>query len=302
LHYPDTPLAFTSTGNGALRAAIASGFEAQGLTEQSCRRLLQIAMRFVAFVDGSDAESLHAVDSGIVRDFLAAPLAQSAELPSVATSHLRRSAVRLLYSVLRYAGLADHDPTLDVVLPPRSTRATRALTDDEVAVCRSFALQTLTETRQPSAWALAEASGRTSELPQVRIGDIDLEAKRVVLPGGTKVEPRVGTLSEWGVKQLARRLDALSDRSSEASVIYCGSGSAESAQASSCTAISDTLRRAGFANESDVRPVSVAAWAGRHAFEEAGRIEDAALVLGVRSLDRAAGLIGWDWTTASERR
>jgi integrase/recombinase XerC len=292
--------ALALTGSPELRAAIAAEFDAHGLSEQSCRRLLQIALRFVAFV-GRRGVPVVDVDSSIVRDFLAAPLTQSGEQPSVATSHLRRSAVRLLYNVLRHAGLADYDPTVDVVLPPRSARATRPLKDDEVAVCRSFALQTLTETRQPSAWALAEASGRTSEIARVRIGDIHVEAKRVLLPGGTKVEPRIGTLTEWGDKQLARRLDALSDSPPETLVVYGGSGSAESAQASSCSAISDILRRAGFANESDVRPVSVAAWAGRRAFEETGRIEDAALVLGVRSLDRAAGLIGWDWTTPPEQ-
>jgi len=67
----------------------------------------------------------------------------------------------------RQLGVYDGDPTIDLVLPPRSFLAVRPLTDDEIAVCRSFSLQTLTATRQPAAWALAAATARTSELPHI---------------------------------------------------------------------------------------------------------------------------------------
>jgi integrase/recombinase XerC len=285
-----------------LRAAIVRGFEGHGLSEQSCRRMLQLALRFVTFVERRcECASLFDVDAAIVNDFVAAPLANSAVEPTTATLHLRRSAVRLLFSVLRHAGFTDRDPTLDLVLPPRSSLASRPLTDDEVAMCRSFALDTLTATRLPAAWALAEASARTSELPRVRVADLDLDREQVWLAGGTKVEPRWGALSEWGTKQLARRLDALNDRSANTLLVYRGTASAEAGQAAGCVALTDILRRAGLAAEPDVRPVSVAAWAGRRAFDASGRIEHAASVLGVRSLDRAAALIGWDWSTASER-
>jgi len=55
-----------------------------------------------------------------------------------------------------------------------------------------------------------------------------------------------------------------------------------------CAAISVTLPRSGLAQEPDVRPVCVAAWAGEKIFDETGQIESAAQALGVRSLDRAA--------------
>ena len=51
----------------------------------------------------------------------------------------------------------------------------------------------------------------------------------------------------------------------------------------------------GLAGEPDVRPMSVAAWAGSRVFRERGRIDAVAHALGMRSLDRAAALIGWDW-------
>src|SRR5207253_198558 len=100
-----------------------------------------------------------------------------------------------------------------------------------------------------------------------------------------------------GATQLARRLRALAERraSENTPIIYEGGGSAESQQASACLAISDTLASAALAAERDVRPVSIAAWRGRQVLDETGTIEQAALVLGVRSLDRAATLIGHDW-------
>jgi integrase/recombinase XerC len=199
--------------------------------------------------------------------------------------------------VLRTVGVVEGDPTLDLVLPPRSSLAARPLTDDEIVVCRSFALRTLTETRQPAAWALAEATARTSEIPRIRMRDLDLGTRRVWIHGGAKTEPRFGRLTLWGVQQLDRRARNLCDIGAEPDepLVYRAAGSAASAQASAARAIQETLTRAGLGHEPDVRPVSVTAWAGRRVLEETGRIEAVACGLGVRGLDGAARIIGWDW-------
>ena len=63
----------------------------------------------------------------------------------------------------------------------------------------------------------------------------------------------------------------------------------------SSQALRETLVRAGLSGEPDVGPGSLAAWAGRRVMRETGRIEAVAVALGVRSLDRAALIIGWDW-------
>jgi site-specific recombinase XerC len=217
--------------------------------------------------------------------------------PSVATAHLRRSAVRLLSRVLRTVGVLEGDPTLDLVLPPRSSLVARPLTDDEIVVCRSFALRTLTETRQPAVWALAEATARTSEIPCIRSRDLDFRSRRVWIHGGSKTEPRFGRITPWGVQQLERRVRHLREIGSEADerLMYRAAGSAASAQASTARAIRETLTRAGLDHEPDVRPVSVAAWAGRRILQDTRRIEAVARGLGVRSLDGAARIIGWDW-------
>jgi integrase/recombinase XerC len=266
-----------------------------GLTQQSERRLLEVISRFLRFLDTAGIGSLAEVSPAIVREFVLARSSETGAEPSVATSHLRRSAVRLLFRVLRQAAVLDSDPTLDLVLPPRSSLPARPLTDEEIALGRSFSLASVSETRRPAAWALAEATARTSEIAAVCFSDVDLDSGRVWLRGGTKVEPRSAPLTAWGIQALERRLDVV-ETDPGTPLVYEGAGSPESRQASACAAIAETLRRAGLGEEPDVRPVSVTAWAGRQVFEETGEIAVAARALGVRSLDRAAALIGWDWT------
>jgi integrase/recombinase XerC len=210
--------------------------------------------------------------------------------------HLRRSAVRLLYQTARRLELASGDPTLDLALPPRSGLLRRPLTDDEIAVCRSFATYVLSETRRPAAWALAEATARTSEIPHILPSDVDLDSGLVWIHGGSKTYARWGRLTDWGAMQLDERLRSLSE---DHPIVYQGKGSSESRQASSCAAISQTIQRAGLAGDPDIGPSSVAAWAGAKAFREGASIDEVARMLGIRSLDRAARFIGWDWTQVS---
>jgi integrase/recombinase XerC len=272
------------------------------LAEQSERRLVEVMLRFLRFVDRAfGVVCLCDVTAEHVAQFLSAPSGAERRSPSVATSHLRRSAVRLLFRVLRGHGVVEHDPTLDLQLPPRSSLSARPLLDDEIALGRSFSFRTLSETRQPAAWALAEATARTSELSTVKVGDVDLDSAQVWIAGGTKTVPRWGALSDWGVDALARRIQTLGDEATPAMpLVYEGRGSLESRQASACAAVGETLRRAGLAGERDVRPVSVAAWAGLKVLDVSGRIELVAQALGVRSLDRAAKLIGWDWSICGQ--
>jgi hypothetical protein len=266
------------------------------LSEQSLTRMLDLIGRFGRFVvQGLDVHSLDEVTAAHVGMFVRAH-GRDHVGSSVATMHLRRSAVRLLFRTARGLGMTEGDPTIDLKLDARSSVVGRPLTDDEVGVCRTAALQSLTSTRLSAAWALAEATARTAELPHLRVGDLDLDAARVWLHGSPRTEPRWGAIHKWGVLQLARHVRDLGhDSDPETRLTYSGSGSAQSRQASSCQAIGETLRRAGLEGEADVRPVSVAGWAGARIYADTSRIEATARALGVRSLDRTARLIGLDW-------
>ena len=212
--------------------------------------------------------------------------------------HSRRTALRTFFRSARQLGLLEGDPSVDVVLPVKSALLTRPLTDDEVGLCRSCALTSLSETRRPAAWALAEATVRTAELPNVTSSDVDLDSGRVWIRGVTRTTARWGVLSEWGLAQLERRLRAMRDL--DVPVVYSGRRGGESGQSSSSMAICDTLTRAGLGDEPDVRPLSITAWAGVKIFEQTGRIDAVASRLGMRSLDRAALLIGWNWNEPAE--
>lgn len=284
-----------STLRADLDAVVADLCDSSVLSEQSLRRLQPLFERFGWFAESSaGVDSLAAITPDVVDRFVRARTTRERTAPSPATMHSRRSAVRLMFRTGRQLGLCVADPTVDIVLPPRSSLRARPLTDDEVGLCRSASLHTLDATRLPAAWALAEATVRSGELAGVQVTDLDLDRARVWIVGSARTEPRWGELSVWGCTQLRRRLDTSGGASL---VIYSGHGSAESRQASSCQAIHETLLRAGLSREADVRPVSVAAWAGRRAFDQTQQIDQAARMLGVRSLDRAAAIIGWDWST-----
>ncbi len=255
-----------------------------------CERTRAIVDRFVGFAEaGYEVESLAGVSSEVVGAFVRAPKVDL----SVATMHWRRTALRLLFRAARAAGVASHDPTLDLRLPPRSSVSTRPLTDDEVELCRASAQWSLTGSRHAATWALAEATCRSSELPHITSRDLDLVGRAVRIHGGKLTDNRVGRLSDWAVPHLERRLEDLDDRTGP--LLYAGDDPAGAGQASSARAVVDVLTRAGLYDEADVRPAAVAAWAGRRVFDDTARIDIAARVLGVRSLDQAARMVVWDW-------
>jgi hypothetical protein len=64
-----------------------------------------------------------------------------------------------------------------------------------------------------------------------------------------------------------------------------------SAVARSTMTVIDVLDAAGL-HDGFVVPMSLPNWAGRRAFDESGRIEEAARTLGLRNLDRATRSIG----------
>jgi integrase family protein with SAM-like domain len=140
--------------------------QSSDLSPQSRARLHDLLDRFGSFLSaGQGVESLTEVTQAHVVLFLLAAPAAAKTGPAAATMHLRRSSIRLLFRLARDAGLDVGDPTIDVKLPTRSARPLRPLTDTEIDVCRRASLNTLVETRLPAAWALAEATARTSELP-----------------------------------------------------------------------------------------------------------------------------------------
>jgi integrase/recombinase XerC len=207
--------------------------------------------------------------------------------------------VRSLFRKGRELGLVANDPTVDVVLPSRTNRAARPLTDFEVQRCRRAALDDLTSTRLAVPWALGEATARTAEIPQIAVADVDVDRRRVWIHGSSNTEPRWGTLTCWGATQIKRHLRDQPPTSRSATLSETATRHAESRRAHSSQAIRETMRRAGVFEDEMIRPASLTAWAGRRVFDTSGRIDLAARALGMRSLDGAARLLAWDWAEAA---
>jgi integrase/recombinase XerC len=210
--------------------------------------------------------------------------------PSPATLHVRRSALRAVYRSLRATGATQVDPTIDLVLPPRSVRTARPLDDDEVALLRVVATG-----RTAVVVALCGAGATTTEATTVIAEHVTGGPRPVLdLPGVSRISPRSVTLDQWA----AAVLDAHRPDYGQPFVVVGGSApGSQGAQAAACNVLRRLFADCGIAGP-DVRPASLRLHAAASAHRRTGRIEDAAAVLGVASLDAAADAVHWDWRNA----
>ncbi|WP_237112720.1 hypothetical protein [Mycobacteroides abscessus] len=89
----------------------------------------------------------------------------------------------------------------------------------------------------------------------------------------------------------------MTERGATADTIFCtgSDGSDAQRQARVCVTVRDVLTRAGLSTTIGIKPSSLTAHAARQVFEETGRIELAAKLIGSGSLDGTAALIGYQW-------
>lgn len=213
--------------------------------------------------------------------------------PSLATMHLRRTALRIFFREAMALGVVSVDPTTSIALPPRSYDDLRPLTGEEIDRCRSFAERMKGEARYTIAWALAEATARVAELGAVRARDFDLSRGRVWIGGSSNTEARWSKLTDWGLDQLRRFMLSKSKPPPDRSLLMPGKAS----RASVHEFVASTLRQAGLAKAPGVRPNSIPAWRGAKELADGVSIDEVAMLLGLRSLDRTATFIGFDWRT-----
>jgi site-specific recombinase XerC len=259
--------------------------------------------RFSSFcVRGQGVRDIHDVGFSHAWAFVHSTRTDGSD-PTPAWMHVRRGAIRIWFKEGRRLGLVTADPTLDMQLPPRSSLKTRPLTDDEVALCRMCALESLTDLRRALSWALSEATARTSELHRVAVKDVDLDSGRVFLCGSPQVLARWAPLTDWAAGQIERRLRAkhLGLKPDDRLVIWRAKTPKEPRAAASMAVI-ETLRAAGIHDEPDVRPRSITAWAGDHALRQGATIDEVARMLGCKRLDQTAEIIGFDWQGLADRQ
>lgn len=256
-------------------------------------RVADLIRGFVNYLEASGVDSSGEITQAHASAFVRS-LTRSKTEPSVATMHLRRTALRIFFREAKALGVLSVDPTANIPLPPRSYRDLQPLTDGQIERCRSFAERMKGETRYALAWALAEATARVAELGAIQVGDLDLEECRVWIGGSSTTDPRWSTLTDWGVDQLQRVVMSRLKPPPDRPLLIRGTTS----RASVHEFVASTLRQGGLANTPGVRPNSIPAWRGATELANGASIDEVAALLGMRSLDRAAAFIGFDWRAA----
>lgn len=282
---------------GTVSDVIATWETSDGRTRQTTLRMGEIARRFALRAAAVGIEDITEATPEICEEFIHAP-SRTGHRPSVGTMHFRRVTIRAIFRTLRTDQPTLGDPTLDIDLPPRGDRPCRPLTTDEIVLCRTGCYPPRsTDIRRAAAWALAEATAVTSEIPHVRPAHLDhpTDPSEVSLPGNRRTDSRVVSLTSWGAAVLARRITELDG---DETLAYDGNSVLpEGQQAAMCRHIERTFQNVGLDTDPSIRPASVRLWRAQVEFERGLRIEDIARLLGSRSLDRTAIQVGYDWRT-----
>jgi integrase/recombinase XerC len=299
LMLPWTPAMTEGSLVTAVDTVVAAWTVDGAMSPQTLDKFALLARRFTRFATAYNVTTLAGVDADLVTKFVAAKgrSRHGAVAPAaVATMHNRRSALRAFFRTARRLGLTLDDPTADIDLPDREATTVRPLHDEEAAIVRLFA-EHATPTRHAATAALLLAGAHTSELGHIRIADIDTAAHIAWAHGSTKHRPRQLHLDTWAQRVVSQRIRYLTERGATPDTVVCtgAEGSDAQRQARVCVTVRDVLTRAGLSTTPGIKPSSLTAHAARCAFDETGRVEDAARVTGSRSLDGTAALIGYQW-------
>ncbi len=269
------------------------------MSDQTLDKFALLARRFTRFAAAYDITTLAGADEDLVTKFVAAKGRTrhgTVGTAAVATMHNRRAALRAFFRTARQLGLTLDDPTTDIAVPDREATTLRPLRDDEAALVRLFS-EHATPTRHAATTAILLAGAHTSELGFIRIADVDTTAHTVRAHGSSKHRTRRLPLDTWARRVIAERIAHLTNRGLGPDTIICtgSDGSDAQRQARVCVTVRDVLTRAGLTGTAGIKPSSLTAYAARRAFEDIGRVEAAAQLIGSGSLDGTATLIGYQW-------
>lgn len=238
----------------------------------------------------------------VCEDFLRAPISGGSAEPSVATMHLRRSALRAMFSALRSLLLRTDDPTVGLTLPRRARTGTRPVSETERDLLRlSSVTRGWDRTLKPSVIALAEAGLWPAENAAVRIADLtNLKSDDPLVvrcTGSGHRRDRYVTLTPWGGLVVRRRATAMTAEGATgaARLTYGCRGGTANAGASVGMALRSVFVRAGLDDQADLAPKSLVQRAALDLWDpERQNIVEVANRLGV-GLDRAAEIVEFRW-------
>jgi len=214
-----------------------------------------------------------------------------ASKPSGATKRNRRAALDHFFEALIPLGVTERHPLTGATFPREPGVSPLPLADAQVRKGRLHSEAFFGDLRGPAAWAFAEGSATTSELPLIVRADVDLERGRFWCPGGPRASARWCLLTDWGVEKVDALLGSL-PAGFDGPLLYSGSAGSVSAQAVACDLIHETLKRAGLGGDPRIRPSSLRGWCGAGIYAVTGDLTVVAHRLGLADLDACATLIG----------
>lgn len=282
---------------GVWSAAVVEG----AMSAQTFDKFSLLARRFERFVAAHDVTTVDAVDSTLVSKFVRAPGRSRRGIvaaAAVATMHNRRATLRALFDAALAHGLASDDPATGIAIARRETSIQRPVTEDEAAVIR-LVCQREHPTRHAATAALLLLGAHTGELGHITAADVDPVAATVRAHGSTKHQPRNLSLDRWSRQVLIARIAYLAGplpADCRSPVLCTGAAGTDAhRQARVCVTVREILTWAGLSDDPGIRPSSLTAYAARRVFDRTGRVEAAAALVGSRSLDSTAALIGYQW-------
>jgi len=261
--------------------------------ERSTRReAVSHIKRFMKWCKQNDITDITMVRQGEIESFIHWPVTMGgrSRRPGWSTMRNRLGYLRRAYKAARELGYEIIDPTIDVVVLFDRTVEANLCTDEDIKRLRDGAPLELFDVSWASVEVLAEAGGTNGEIRSVRVADVDLEEGVVRFAGNARVDERINPLTEWGVMVLRERIANLG---TDDFVVTNGDGH----QCSEATISQMFKHIANYANlgSKGFNINSVRGWRARAIYEETGRIQNAALFLGNRSLDSISLLIGLEW-------
>jgi integrase/recombinase XerC len=212
--------------------------------------------------------------------------------PATGTACGRATTGHRIFNIWHDLGLINENPALGRTLRiPRTPPCfVRPLFNAEMTECMRVVFGRGENTSTAAVFALCRAGGVGSEIAKLTVGDLNLGNGEVLFPGSKNTVARIVVLDQWGLDMVTRHLE------SHAYARKSYSGSTFGASTMANMVPTRALKEAGYWNPADgIKVGSVRLWAGAQEYERTGRIEDAARLLGLPSLDRTAQLLGLDW-------
>lgn len=256
------------------------------------RETIVCLRRFAKWCDRVDINDIADVRREDVESFLNLPTPKSGrpERPSWSTRRNRLGSVRRAFKIARQLGYSLADPTLDIRVLGHRNQPADICDLTEIAALRDGAPTAIYDAVLSALLALAESGATNGEMTGLTCADVDLLQRVVHLPGGARADARINPLTEWGVAALSERIRLAHD-----GLLLTNVFGGRCSDASISQMFAGLVDFAAIPKKRRISINSVRAWRALEIYGQSGRIEDAAMFLGSRSLDSTAEIIGLNW-------